>query len=319
MSTQARQRSNSTSTHTAGDPVDGFLAALDALLARYRLVAERRYVQVGDTGRKAHVLIAGDGPPLVLVIGGAVPAAFWVPLMAQLRGRRLYAIELPGFGLTDSATYTSDTLRRTAIDHLAGILDALRLGPAPFVTQSMGSQWTNWLAAAEPGRVQRQVMIACPAFFLDTSAIAPFRLASVPGLGPLLMTLQQPSTKNAARTLRAVGEDPDGLDELRDLMVATQRLPTYAPSLLALMRSVMSWTRPRPQIVTTANQLRDVRHPVRLIWGDRDPFGSVGVGRRIADLIPDADLHVVPGGHAPWFHHAERVGRLTHEFLGDRP
>ena len=295
----------------------GFLAALDALLARYRLVAERRYVQVGDTGRSAHVLIAGDGAPLVLVIGGAVPAAFWVPLMAQLRGHRMYAIELPGFGLTDSAIYTADTLRRTAVDHLAGILDALRLGPAPFVTQSMGSQWTSWLAAEQPGRVQRQVMIACPAFFLDTSAIAPFRLASVPGLGPLLMTLQRPSTKNAARTMRAVGEDPDGIAELRDVLVATQRLPTYTTSLLALMRSVMSWTRPRPQIVTTASQLQHVQHPVRLIWGERDPFGSVGAGQRIADLIPDADLHVVPGGHTPWFHHAERIGRLTHEFLED--
>jgi 2-hydroxy-6-oxonona-2,4-dienedioate hydrolase len=317
MSTHARQSSDLTSTRTAGDPVDGFLAALGALLARYRLVAERRYLQVGDTGRTAHVLVSGDGPPLVLVIGGAVPAAFWVPLMAQLRGRRLYAIELPGFGLTDPATYTPATLRRTAVDHLAGILDDLRLGPAPFVTQSMGSQWTNWLAEEEPGRVQRQVMIACPAFFLDTEAIPPFRLASLPGLGRLLMTLQRPSTKNAERMLRAVGESPDGLEELRDVMLATQRLPSYTPSLLALMRSVMSRTRPRPQIVTTANELRDVRHPVRLIWGERDPFGTVGAGQRIADLVPDADLHVVPGGHAPWFHQAERVGRLTHEFLED--
>ncbi len=315
MSTHARQRTDHTWTRTASDPVDGFLAALGPLLARYQLVADRRYLQVSDTGRTAHVLIAGDGPPLVLVIGGAVPAAFWVPLMAQLRGRRLYAVELPGFGLTDPAAYTPGTLRRTAVDHLAGILDGLRLGPAPFVTQSMGSQWTNWLAEDEPGRVQRQVMIACPAFFLDTSAIPPLRIASLPGLGPLLMTLQRPSMKNAQRTLRAVGESPDGLDELRDVLVATQRLPAYTPSLLALMRSVMSRARPRPQIVTSANQLRHVRHPVRLIWGERDPFGNVGVGQRIADLIPDADLHVVPGGHAPWFHQAERVGRLTLEFL----
>ena len=145
-----------------------FLTALEALLGRYELLAERRYVPVGDSGRAAHVLVAGDGPPLVLLIGGAVPAAFWVPLMAQLQGHRLYAIELPGFGLTDPTTYTPSTLRRTAVDHVAGILDALNLGPASFVTQSMGSQWTHWLAAEDPARVEQQVMIACPAFFLDT-------------------------------------------------------------------------------------------------------------------------------------------------------
>ena len=318
MSSQSSQRSHPTAIRGADDPVDGFLSALAALLARYRLVAERRHLRVGDTGRTAQVLIAGDGPPLVLVIGGAVPAAFWVPLMAQLRGHRLHAIELPGFGLTDATTYTPDTLRRTAVDHLAGILDSLGLGPAPFVTQSMGSQWTNWLAEEEPGRVQRQVMIACPAFFLDTSAIAPFRLASLPGLGPLLMTAQKPSTTNAERMLRAVGESPDGVEELRDILVATQRLPDYTPSVLALMRSVMRRTQPRAQVVTSANQLRQVRRPVRLIWGDRDPFGGVSAGQRIAELIPHADLHVVPGGHAPWFRQAERVGRLTQEFLEDR-
>ena len=133
------------------------------------------------------------------------------------------------------------------------------------------------------------------------------------------MALQRPSTKNAEKTLGAVGEDPHDLDELRDVLIAAQRLPAYTPSLLALMRSVMRRTRPRPQIVTSVNQLRQVRHPVRLIWGERDPFGSVGVGKRIAELIPDADLHVVPGGHAPWFHQAERVGRLTDSFLEDRP
>ena len=54
----------------------------------------------------------------------------------------------------------------------------------------MGSQWANWLAEDQPGTVHRQVMIACPAFILGTSAIPPFRLASLPGLGPLLMALQ---------------------------------------------------------------------------------------------------------------------------------
>jgi pimeloyl-ACP methyl ester carboxylesterase len=57
---------------------------------------------------------------------------------------------------------------------------------------------------------------------------------------------------------------------------------------------------------------------VRLIWGERDGFGRPGVGRRVAQLIPDADLHVVPGGHAPWFHHADLVARLTREFLDGR-
>jgi len=249
------------------------------------------------------------------VIGGAVPAAFWGPLMAALPGRSLYAIELPGFGLTDPTTYHRDTLRRTAVGYLTGILDVLGLGSSDFVTQSMGSQWTVWLSADKPGRVTSQVMIGCPAFFLDTSAVLPFRLVSLPGLGPLLMSLQKPSEKNAELMMRMVGEDPAGLGELRDVLLAAQRVPTYTASLLTLMRAVMRWTRPRPQAVTTPDQLRRIGHPVRLIWGERDGFGRPDAGRRIAELIPDADLHVVPGGHAPWFHHADLVAGLTRQFL----
>ncbi len=303
------------SSRDAGARVAAFLDAQQRVLERYRVNAQRRYVEVPATGGQAQVLVTGQGPPLVMVIGGAVPAAFWIPLMARLPGRRLYAIELPGFGLTDPTAYHPTTLRRTAVDHLAGVLGVLGLGPSDFVTQSMGSLWTAWLAADRPGTVRSQVMVGCPAFFLDTSAVLPFRLASVPGLGSMLMALQRPSSTNAERMMRTVGEDPVGLDELRDVLIAAQRLPTYTPSLLALMRAMMSWTRPRPAVVTTPEQLRRISHPVRLIWGERDSFGSPEAGRRIAELIPDADVHVMPGGHAPWFHHADMVAELARDHL----
>ena len=35
----------------------------------------------------------------------------------------------------------------------------------------------------------------------------------------------------------------------------------------------------------------------------------------VAGLMPDADLRVVPGGHAPWFHHADLVAAADREFL----
>lgn len=295
--------------------VAGFVDAQQRVLDRYRVTAERRFV-TSTVGGRAQVLVSGDGPPLPMVIGGTIPAAFWAPLMARLPGRTVYAIELPGFGLTDPVRYRRTTLRRTAVAFLGGVLDALGLESVDVVSQSMGSQWTAWLAADQPGRIRSQVMIGCPAFFLDTSAPLPMRLASVPGLGRALLSASRPSAQGAERVLEMVGEDPEGLDEIRDVLVAAQQVPAYADSLLTLMRAAMSWTRPRPEIVVDADQLRRLTHPVRLIWGERDPFGRLESGRRIAALIPDADLHQVPGGHAPWLHHAGLVAGLTQEFLG---
>ncbi|MPZ93409.1 MAG: alpha/beta fold hydrolase [Propionibacteriales bacterium] len=294
--------------------VAGFLDAQQQVFDRYRVKAEHRFV-MPTIGGCAQVLVAGEGPPLPMVIGGTVPAAFWAPLMAKLPGHTLYAIELPGFGLTDPVRYHHTTLRRTAVAFLGGVLEALGLDDCQVVSNSMGARWSTWLSADQPGRIRSEVMIGCPAHILGTTAPAPMRLASVPGLGRALVSLPKPSAKGVEQMLRAVGEDPNGLAEIRDVLVAAQRIPTYSASMLGLMRAVMRWTRLRPEVELTADQLRQIRHPVRLIWGEQDPFGSVETGRRATELIPEVDFHAVPGGHAPWFHHADLVAGLTGEFL----
>ena len=43
-------------------------------------------------------------------------------------------------------------------------------------------------------------------------------------------------------------------------------------------------------------RLRDVTAPVLLLWGDADPISPVAVGERLAALLPDAELVVIPGG-----------------------
>lgn len=297
--------------------VAGFLDAQQRVLDRYGVPAERRYV-TPTVGGCAQVLVAGEGPPLPMVIGGTIPAVLWAPLMAKLGGRTLYAIELPGFGLTDPVRYHHTTVRQSAVAFLGGVLDALGLEDCQVVSNSMGARWVTWLSADQPGRIRSEVMIGCPAHVLGTTAPLPMRLASVPGVGRALVSVPPPSAKGVERVLRTVGEDPNGLDEIREALVAAQRIPTYAASVHGLMQAVMRWTRLRPEVELTADQLRQIRHRVRLIWGERDPFGSVEVGRRTADLIPDADYHVVPGGHAPWFHHADHVAGLTREFLDAR-
>jgi pimeloyl-ACP methyl ester carboxylesterase len=234
-----------TTQSTTDEATAAFRDAQQRVLDRYQVPAQSRFVEVPSISGRAQVLVTGEGPPLPMVIGGAIPGVFWAPLMAELSGHTLYAIELPGNGLTDRAHYHHTTFRRTAVAYLADILDALDISPGPFVTQSMGSLWTTWLACEQPGRVRSQVMIACP----------------------------------------------------------------------ELMRSVMSWTRPRPEVAVTADQLRRIAHPVRLIWGEQDGVGSPEAGRRAVEYMPDADLHVMPGGHAPWLHRAGQVAALAHEFL----
>jgi pimeloyl-ACP methyl ester carboxylesterase len=45
-------------------------------------------------------------------------------------------------------------------------------------------------------------------------------------------------------------------------------------------------------------RLSTLRMPALLLWGGADPISPVAVGRRLASLLPQAELHVFPdGGH----------------------
>jgi pimeloyl-ACP methyl ester carboxylesterase len=297
-----------------GDGRSAFGWAQTRVLDRYDLPAESRMVDVPAIGGQAQVLVTGEGPPVLLVIGAPVPAAFWAPLMPWLSGHTLYAVDLPGFGLTTPVGYRPATFRATGVAFLAGVMDALGLRDCAVVTHAMGSLWTRWLAEERPDLVQRQAMVACPALVLGTSAPGPMRLASVPRVGPWLATAP-PSQRQAEEMMRMLGEDPRGLEEVRDLLVACEALPGYADCTAAMMGSVMRWTRVRPGMATGPDELRAVSHPVHLVWGREDPVGSPEVGIRCAELMPEASLAIVPGGHLPWLHGSYPVAAALAGFI----
>ncbi|HYX02167.1 MAG TPA: alpha/beta fold hydrolase [Reyranella sp.] len=59
-----------------------------------------------------------------------------------------------------------------------------------------------------------------------------------------------------------------------------------------------------------------IRQPTLLIWGDADAISPLAVGRHLATRIPDARLHVVPGGdHDVAKTDADKVARLIADHL----
>jgi pimeloyl-ACP methyl ester carboxylesterase len=56
--------------------------------------------------------------------------------------------------------------------------------------------------------------------------------------------------------------------------------------------------------------------PTLLVWGDADAISPVAVGRHLAKCLPDARLHVVPGGdHDVARTHADAVAPLIERHL----
>lgn len=291
-----------------------FAHAQARVLDRYGVVAEERWVASPTVQGQAHVLVTGNGPPVVLLNGIGVPAAMLAPLMARIDGFTQYAIDLPAYGLSDTTIGFADDLRTNAVGFLCDVLDGLGLVAPTIVANSLGSLWASWLAIDQPDRVAALAHIGCPAIVLDTSAPLPMRLLSVRRLGRLMMGLQPPSEGQVARLAKTVHEHPLP-PEIAQLIVATERLDHFKETFLATLNHLIRLRGSRPERALTADQLGAIDLSTLLVFANDDPMGGPSVGERVAAAMPDAELHVVDGGHAPWLHHAAQIAPLLEPFL----
>ncbi len=63
-------------------------------------------------------------------------------------------------------------------------------------------------------------------------------------------------------------------------------------------------------------RLASIPAPVLLLWGDADPISPLAVGRRLSELLPRADLHIIHGGHHDLaYTHATIVAPLIDKHL----
>lgn len=294
-----------------------FLKAEQRVLSRFETSTAVRTLDL-EAGGSARVLLTGDGSgsDVVLLPGGSMPAAGWLPLMASLHGFRLHALELPGFcGPSAPLRLRPETIREDATRFVEAVLDALGLRSATFIANSMGALWTFWMALDRPERVEAIVTMGCPALLPGTSAPLPMRLMSARTIGRLMMRLAPPSAKQVDSALGGAGVDLSAWPEIRDLVVALERLPVYRSAWLDLLHSALRPIGPRTGIALTDDELAAIKQPVQMLWGKDDPFGAVVAGERAARIISGAEFHLVPGGHAPWLLPDGEASRLASDFL----
>lgn len=293
---------------------DDFSKAQAAVLDRSGLDCEERWIDTPTIQGHAHVLVAGTGPPVVLINGIGVPSAMWAPLMAELDGFTLHAVDLPAYGLTDTTPEFTADFRANAVNFLTEVLDRLELDRPMIVANSLGSLWATWLSIDRPERVAALAHIGCPAVVFETSAPLPMRLLSVPPLGRMIMKLQPPSERQVEQLAKMVNEHPLP-PEIARLILATERLDHFEDTFLATLHRLVRLRGNRPEMALTSNQLASVGTPTLIVIGSDDPMGAAPIGHRIADAMPDAELHIIDGGHAPWIHHADQISPPLTRFL----
>jgi pimeloyl-ACP methyl ester carboxylesterase len=261
------------------------------------------------TGR-VHFLTMGSGPPVLLIHGAGGGGANWYRVIGGLAsGFRVFAPDLPGFGLSEPIP-PANGLGTQAADVLLEWAARLGLDRFDVVGTSFGGLVALRLAQRAPARVRRMVLL--DSVGLATDVPAPVRAASLPLLGPVLLYPTRAGTAWLFRKLLVADASVFPAPERDALLNYLWVSALGGAAMLAAALRRFAGVRGQREVLTD-EELTRIRHPALVLWGDRDRFLPLSHAQRAAALLPASTLHVIHGaGHSPnW----ERPGEVTERVL----
>jgi pimeloyl-ACP methyl ester carboxylesterase len=131
--------------------------------------------EIETNGATIHVRVGGQGPGVVLLHGFGTTGDMWAPLAGVLTADHTVIVpDLRGLGLSSKPPGGYD--KKTQSGDIAGVMDALGVSSADFVTHDIGNMVGYAFAAQYPNRITRFVPIDAP----------------LPGVGPWEQIVQDP-------------------------------------------------------------------------------------------------------------------------------
>jgi pimeloyl-ACP methyl ester carboxylesterase len=297
------------------EPARAFAAAEQKLLDDYRVTARSRRLDLADPALAVRVLETGAGEPLVLLHGSGMSAPTWAPVLPHLQDRAVHAFDLPGFGLSDGCDYSGRPLRRHAVAQVTSMLDALGLERTAIAGTSLGAMWALCFALERPERVRSVVALGVPAVSLPgMRGNAYFRAMTTPGVRALVSRAPAPGSVKATRRAAVGAMGRHAVEHLPDsyfeLMRATMAMPAWRLAMSSHLNRAMRSGRPLPENLLSDDELRSIEVPVHFIAGDDDVYGGPEIVERAAALMPEAEVTVVAGGHAPFADEPQRCAEV---------
>ena len=270
--------------------------------------ADSRHVVVA--GFRLHLLDwGGGGPALLLLHGGALTAHTWDPVCARLRDRyRCLALDQRGHGDSEWSPELDYGVKAFVRD-IGGLVEVLGLERLLVVGQSLGAVNGLTYASNHPENVAGLVMIDAGPWVQRRGAqrIADFVL-SAPELPSVEHFVERAHRFNPRR-------HPE---QLRTTLLHNLRpLPTGAWTWKYDRRHLSHdrFEALRAELTALEGRLPEVRCPVLVVRGEESDVFSAADAERLAALLPDGRVVVVPGaGHTVQGDNPQALAAAIDEF-----
>lgn len=278
-------------------------------MAAERRLAGLRHGKIQAAGHEIHYLEGGNrqGEPCLLIHGFGADKDNWVRLVHRLGDlrQRFYflAPDLPGFGestVLEAAPYEVPA----QVERLAAFAEALGLGPAHLVGNSMGGAIAGRFAACHPERT------------LSLCLLEPI---GVRGSEPAELDRLLEEGKNPL-----LAEDRQSFEELLDFLFEKRPfLPWPVRRFLARRAAFRHGhlTRVWKEIWDDLPEPLDgeaekITAPTLLLWGDTDRLFHLSALEELHRRIPHATAQVLEGcGHVPMVERPGETARRYREWL----
>jgi pimeloyl-ACP methyl ester carboxylesterase len=233
-------------------------------------------------GLRVHFRLRGSGEPVVLLHGWGQTSLSFAGIMPALERRfRVLAPDLPGFGFSESPPAAWSSAEYAGV--VASLIENAGFERADVLGHSFGGKVAVALASSRPELVRRLVLVAAGVQSRARGYAIARKLAS---LAPPL----RDRILGWARD-RYGSEDYKAAGELR---------PTFVKVVNEDWRT----------------ELKSLRSPLLLVYGERDADVPLGVAREALAEAPNAELVVIEGaGHFPFLDDSDRFLDVVTRFL----
>jgi len=252
--------------------------------ARSRKAAATRRISFVDVdGVRLRVGIRGTGRPLLLLMGIGGSLEMWTPFEDALDPAAVQTITVDAPGTGGSAAYRVPRRMRGLAGTLDRLIGRVGYGAVDVLGVSFGGVLAQQLAHQAPGRVRRLVLAATGV-----------GVGGVPGSPRVLLRLATPRRYTQPDYFRSVAgeiyggaarDDPDAM--LHGSLARFARAPSLG-GYLAQLYAITGWS--------SLPWLGRLPQRTLVLAGDDDPIVPLVNGRMLRRLIPEARLHIVPGG-----------------------